>query len=347
MRMITRRFRDIGSSTGGRGGGEGKAQELRVDTLRERFAAPNKGPAPLTPDDLAAGILGGELFLEYQPKLDWRAGRITGVEGLVRWKHPAHGLVPPDRFVTLATDTALARRLTDWVIARAAAQLRQWRADGLDLEVSVNVAEPDLEDSDLPDRVERHCRDAGLDPAFLTLELPEPAATCRPAQITDIVTRLHLQGVRLAIEDFGRCYAPLIQLQRVPFVEVRADLAFVQQMMSDDDCRAIVEALIDVARELGLKSVAEGVEDDDILRTLIEMGCDRVQGNYISPPIADDRLPGFVHELESHTEHDKSFNETEIAPATGGGGGTAAFEDPDPLALPEVRPLCAAIGFSR
>lgn len=342
MRMI----KNIGSLVGRRGDDAPKTREVRLDNLRERFAVSKRGPAPLTADDLAAGIVAGELFLEYQPKLDWRLGRVTGTEALVRWHHPEQGLVAPDRFIPFTSDPAISRSLTDWVVARAVSQAAQWRADGLSLEVSVNLSGRDVEDPDLPDRVERHCRNAGLDPALLTLELPEPAGKCKPAQITDIVTRLHIQGVSLSIEDFGRFYAPLAQLQKVPFAEVRVDLAFVQQMMSDDDCRAIVETLIDVGRELGLKSVAEGVEDDDILRTLIELGCDRVQGNYISPPIAGELVPAFVRDLESHSIDDGALNDAETGgEATGDGG--EALDASELATLPDTPPLCAAGGLAR
>ncbi|HEV8679492.1 MAG TPA: EAL domain-containing protein [Stellaceae bacterium] len=347
MRMIKNRFRNIGSSIGRQGGDGATTRDVRVDNLRERFAGSNRGPAPLTSDDLAAGIAAGELFLEYQPMLDWRLGRIAGAEALVRWHHPMHGDVPPARFIALASDARLARSLTDWVIASAAGQAMQWRADGLSLEVSVNLSGRDLEDADLPDRVERLCQNAALDTAFLTLELPEPEVTIAPAQIIDRVTRLHLSGVKLSIEDFGRCYASLVQLQTVPFAAIRVDLAFVTQMMNDADCRAIVETLIDVGHDLGLTSIAEGVEDDELLKTLIELGCDRVQGNYISRPIAGDMMPAFVREFESHTVDDGRSSDPMPAAGPAGGGGGNTLDGPDLTTQSDVRPLYAAGGFSR
>jgi EAL domain-containing protein (putative c-di-GMP-specific phosphodiesterase class I) len=312
MQIIKRPFRDIGSLIRSRGGNRSKQPEGRVDNLRERFTATNRGPRPLNTDDLAAGIAGGELFLEYQPRLDWRLGRISSAEALVRWRHPTYGVLAPGQFLALAANPAVSHRLTDWVIACAAAQAAQWHADNLALSVAVNISPRDIEDVDLPDRVQQHCRNVAIDPGFLTLELPEPGEACEVTQIADIVTRLHLKGFKLSIEDFGRCYSPLVQSQRVPFSEVKVDLAFVKQIMSDADCRAIVEGLIDVASELGLKSAAEGVGDDDILRTLIELGCDTVQGHYISRPFAADQMPAYVHEFESHAADDGRLSEAEI-----------------------------------
>ena len=340
MQLIKRRFRDMGSLVRSRAGDRPTTGDERLDNLRERLATVNRGPKTLTCDDLAAGLAADELFLEYLPTLDWRLGRITGAEALVRWQHPTCGIVPPDRFIALAEKGGLVRRLTDWVIASAATQAAQWHAANLALEVAVNISASDVEDVDLPDRVERHCRNAALDPAFLTLELPEPGPTCDVAQMTDIFTRLHLQGVRLSIEDFGRCYSSLIQREKVPLSEVKVDLAFVAQMLSDTDCRAIVEALIDLAHDLGLKSIAEGVEDDAALKTLIEMGCDRVQGHYISPPIAAGLIPPFVSEFESHTADDGRLDEPQICASADGGGRDAPSLDLD--SPPETPRLAAA-----
>ena len=340
--MIKRTFRDIGSLIRSRGGDRSKQPEVRVGNLRERLTVTtNREPRPLTPDDLAAGISGGELFLEYQPRLDWRLGRISSAEALVRWRHPTHGVLAPGQFLALAVTPAISRRLTDWVIAGAAAQAAQWHADNLALAVAVNVSPRDIEDADLPGRVERHCRNVAIDPAFLTLELPEPGEACEVGQIADIVTRLHLGGFKLSIEDFGRCYSPLVQGQRVPFSEVKVDLAFVKQIMSDADCRAVVEALIGLAHELELKSAAEGVGDDDMLKTLIELGCDTVQGHYISRPLAADLMPAFVREFESHAADDGRLSEAEIN-AQARETGRDAADGPDRAADPDALKLTAA-----
>jgi EAL domain-containing protein (putative c-di-GMP-specific phosphodiesterase class I) len=274
---------------------------MRVESLQERLDAFKQECKPLLSADLEAALSADQLFLEYQPKLDCHLGRITGAEALVRWHHPTRGIIQPNQFIALAEETGLIHGVTDWVVATAAAQAARWRADHLDLEiaVAVNFSASDLQDLDLPDRLEQHCWDAGSDPTFLTLELTETGAMREAVQMMDVLTRLRLKGFRLSIDDFGTGYSSLVQLQRMPFSEIKVDLSFVTQMMSNAGCRAIVEIIIDLARKLGLKSVAEGVEDDAALKALIAMGCDTAQGYYISRPIAADLMPQFVGNYEA------------------------------------------------
>jgi EAL domain-containing protein (putative c-di-GMP-specific phosphodiesterase class I) len=214
----------------------------------------------------------------------------------VRWRHPTRGIIQPNEFIALAEQTGLIHGVTDWVIATAAAQAARWRVGNLGLEVAVavNFSARDLEDLDLPDRLEQHCRNAAIDPALLTLELTETGAMRQAMQMMDVLTRLRLKGFKLSIDDFGTGYSSLVQLQKAPFTEIKIDLSFVTQMMSNAGCRIIVEIIIDLSRKLGLKSVAEGVEDDATLKTLIDLGSDTAQGYYISRPIAADLMPQFV-----------------------------------------------------
>jgi EAL domain-containing protein (putative c-di-GMP-specific phosphodiesterase class I) len=274
---------------------------MRVESLQERLDAFKRVSKPLLAADLDAALAADQLFLEYQPKLDCRLGRITGAEALVRWNHPTQGIIQPDQFIALAEETGLIHGVTDWVIATAAAQAASWRADhlGLEVAVAVNFSASYLADLDLPDRLEQHCRTAGSEPAFLTLELTETGAMREAVQMMDVLTRLRLKGFRLSIDDFGTGYSSLVQLQRMPFSEVKVDLSFVTQMMNNTGCRVIVEIVIDLARKLGLTSVAEGVEEDAALKALIDMGCDTAQGYYISRPIAADLMPEFVANYEA------------------------------------------------
>src|SRR6266851_2397750 len=229
---------------------------IRVERLQERLAEFKRASKPLRSADLAAALAAGQLFLEYQPKLDCRLGLITGAEALVRWNHPTQGIIPPDQFIALAEETGLIRGVTDWAIATAAAQVARWRADHLNLEVAVavNFSARDLEDLDLPERLEQHCRNAAIDPAFLTLELTETSAMRETVQMMDVLTRLRLKGFKLSIDDFGTGYSSLVQLQRMPFSELKIDRSFVTPMMNDRGCKIIVEIVIDLARKLELKS---------------------------------------------------------------------------------------------
>jgi EAL domain-containing protein (putative c-di-GMP-specific phosphodiesterase class I)/ActR/RegA family two-component response regulator len=280
---------------------EALPKPMRVESLQERLAEFKRVSKPLLSADLAAALGANQLFLEYQPKLDCRLGRITGAEALVRWRHPTQGIIRPDRFIALAEETGLIHGVTDWVVATAAAQAASWRADhpGLEVSVAVNFSASDMEDLDLPDRLEQHCRNATIDPAFLTLELTETGVMRQAIQMMDVLTRLRLKGFKLSIDDFGTGYSSLVQLQKAPFSEIKIDLSFVTQMMANAGCRVIVEIIIDLARKLGLRSVAEGVEDDAVLNALIDMGCDTVQGYYISRPIAGDLVPAFVRDYEA------------------------------------------------
>lgn len=258
---------------------------MRTATLRARLDSFRRMPKPLLSADLAAAIAAERLFLEYQPKLDCRLGRIIGVEALVRWRHQRQGIIPPDQFIPMAEESGLIGELTDWVIAAAAAQSAEWRAGGLALAVAINISARDIEDLDLPDRLDRRCRDAGVEPASLTLELTETGAMRRDIQMMDVLTRLRLKGFKLSLDDFGTGYSSLVQLQKMPFSELKIDRFFVRQMLTNQGCRVIVEIVIDLARKLELSSIAEGVEDEATLNKLIEMGCDAIQGYHVCRPI--------------------------------------------------------------
>ena len=248
----------------------------------------------LTANDLAEAITAEQLFLEYQPKIDCRLGEVIGVEALVRWRHPVRGIIPPDHFLGLAEECALIHQLTDWVAASAARQGAAWHAHHLPLDVAVNISAKNLQNSDLPDQLAEHCRDAGIDCSVMTLELTETGATREAVQMMDVLTRLRLEGFRLSIDDFGTGYSSLLQLQQMPFTEVKIDRSFVIGMMNDDSCKIIVQHIIGLAGKLGLKSVAEGVEEAPALASLIASGCDLAQGYYLGRPMAADKVHLFI-----------------------------------------------------
>src|SRR6266853_514188 len=163
---------------------------VRAQDLRERLAGLKRIPKLRLSADLAHAIAADELFLEYQPKLDCRLARITGVEALVRWNHPVHGIIQPDQFIALAEEIGVIGGLTDRVVAAAATQAAVWRADDLIFEVAVNISAKDLEDLELPERLYQRCRDAGIDPVSMILELTETSAMREAVQMMDVLTRL-------------------------------------------------------------------------------------------------------------------------------------------------------------
>jgi EAL domain-containing protein (putative c-di-GMP-specific phosphodiesterase class I) len=270
---------------------------VRPEMLR-KFLACLKATKALLSDDLADAIAAHQLFLEYQLKLDCRLGRVTSVEALVRWMHPSLGVLHPDQFVPLAEETDLIHSLTDWVVLTAAKQLAAWHMDNPTLEIAVNIAAKNAEDLGLPDRLYRLCRAAGINCASITLELTETGAMREAVQMMDVLTRLRLKGFKLSIDDFGTGFSSLVQLQKLPLSEIKIDRSFVMQMMKNDSCKAIVEIVIDLARRLGLRSVAEGVEDEAALHALMKLGCDVAQGFHLARPVAADRIPAFVSEYQ-------------------------------------------------
>jgi EAL domain-containing protein (putative c-di-GMP-specific phosphodiesterase class I)/ActR/RegA family two-component response regulator len=270
---------------------------VQLETARELLAL-FKPQATRLSDDLAEAIEAGQLFLEYQLKFDCHLKRMTGVEALVRWRHPDLGVIQPDQFITLAEKTDIIHRLTDWVVVTAAKQMAAWQVDNPNLSVAVNISAKNLENLDLPDRLHQHCQDAGIDCTSMTLELTETGAMREAVQLMDVMTRLRLKGFKLSIDDFGVGYSSLVQLQQMPFSEVKIDRSFVMQMMTNEGCNTIVAIVIDLARKLGLRCVAEGVEDEATLRRLMVSGCDAAQGYHLSRPLAADRIPAFIADYQ-------------------------------------------------
>jgi EAL domain-containing protein (putative c-di-GMP-specific phosphodiesterase class I) len=267
------------------------ARSQAVRNLLKRFVS---GDPDLMISELANAIKNDQLFLQYQSKLNCRTGRITAVEALVRWRHPTRGLAPPDQFIGLAESEGLIDPLTDWVLFHAARQTARWQAEGVPLDVAINISARNADDLNLPDRLVDLCHAAGASPGNIILELTETGAMRDPVQMMDVLTRLRVKGFRLSIDDFGTGYSSLVQLQRMPFTELKIDRSFVMQMNRSRDCRVIVEIVIDLARKLGLQSIAEGVEDQGILDELMKLGCDGAQGYHLSRPIDAERVADLV-----------------------------------------------------
>jgi diguanylate cyclase (GGDEF)-like protein len=240
--------------------------------------------------ELRRALERNELRVHYQPKVDLRTGRTKGVEALVRWHHPSLGLIRPAQFVPLAEESDLIDPLTDWVFASATKQAAAWRQQGFTPEVAINISARNLRDIELPDRLARLCERSGIKPVGVTLELTETSAMSDAIQMMDVLTRLRVKGFKLSIDDFGTGYSSLVQLRKMPFSEIKIDISFVLHMLEDKDCQVIVEAIIDLARKLGLESVAEGVESEPIWNALRALGCDCGQGYYLGRPMAADRI---------------------------------------------------------
>jgi EAL domain-containing protein (putative c-di-GMP-specific phosphodiesterase class I) len=211
------------------------------------------------------------------------------VEALVRWRHPTRGLVPPDDFIPLAQQTGLINPLTLYVVDEALRQCRQWQQEGLTIPVSVNLSTRNLRDVEFPGHVEQLLEKWSVAPALLQFEITESAMLTDPIRAKLVLDRLAAIGIRISIDDFGTGYSSLQYLKRLPATEIKIDRSFVMQMDVDEEDEAIVRSTIDLAKNLGLDVVAEGVESKAIWDRLQKLGCTIAQGYYLSPPVpADD-----------------------------------------------------------
>jgi diguanylate cyclase (GGDEF)-like protein len=245
--------------------------------------------------ELRRALQGGkELVLQFQPKVDLQTGRVSGVEALVRWAHPRHGLMSPAEFVPIAERTGLIRALTNHVLEGAVREARVWQDAGLDLAVAVNLSSRNLLDATLPDDVTQLLSRHGVEPGRLEFEITESTIMADPPRATEILDRLSDMGIKLAIDDFGTGYSSLSQLKRLPVDRIKIDKSFVIGMGEDKDDRIIVESTIDLGRNLGLGTVAEGVEDQATLSELSRLGCDFAQGFYMSRPVSSAELTAWL-----------------------------------------------------
>ncbi|MEX0984717.1 MAG: EAL domain-containing protein [Actinomycetota bacterium] len=235
-------------------------------------------------------IEAGEFVMYYQPKVRLADGRVAGAEALIRWQHPAMGLLPPDEFIPLVEKTVLLRPLTQFVIGSVLHQWRTWADMGIRIPVAVNISPRSLLDGDLPDLVAAQLERWDVPPAFLRMELTESFLMGDSGRSTAVLDALSDVGVGLSIDDFGTGYSSLSYLKRLPIEEIKIDRSFVMQMHVDANDFMIVRATVELGRNLGLRVVAEGVEDLDTFDRLAEFGCDEAQGFYISRPIPVDEF---------------------------------------------------------
>jgi diguanylate cyclase (GGDEF)-like protein len=239
-----------------------------------------------------------QLLLHYQPKVDAHTSRVLGVEALVRWQHPEHGLIPPGEFIPLAERTGLIGPLTHYVLDAALHQCRDWRQDGHELPVAVNVSARRLLDLDFPGEVAGLLTHWRVPARLLMVEITESTIMADPTHAIQILGRLNEMGVQLSIDDFGTGYSSMAYLKTLPVHELKVDRSFVAQMTSDSRDAVIVHSTIDLGRNLGLRVVAEGVEDSLTLQHLDLLGCHAAQGYHISRPMpAEDLIDWLEQQL--------------------------------------------------
>lgn len=236
--------------------------------------------------ELRRGMAAGEVFVAYQPKLDLQSGKITNAEALVRWHHPVDGKIPPDRFIPLAESTGVIRELTDFVLRTVIADCARWNALGLEMCVAVNVSAADIADSEFVHKVKAILTEHGVQPHNLALEVTESAIIRSAATAVSVLTALREFGIKLAVDDYGTGQSTLSYLKKFPVHELKIDKSFVTSVCDSSNDEIMVRSTIQLAHELGLQVVAEGVEDQTTVGLLQSLGCDYAQGYFTGAPMS-------------------------------------------------------------
>jgi diguanylate cyclase (GGDEF)-like protein len=245
-------------------------------------------------NDLRNALNNEELMVYYQPKLDMKSGLIYGVEALIRWNHRERGFIPPDQIIYIAEHTGLIKQLTHWVLKEAISQCSHWNNHGIHLSVSVNLSTRNLQDPSLFDIVKSNLTTYDFPPESLVLEVTESAMLLEPEHASEVLNRMDALGVCISIDDFGTGFSSLAYLKQLPVDELKIDKSFVMNMDGNENDAVIVRSTIDLAKNLGLKVVAEGVENSDTWDLLSILDCDYAQGFYMSKPLPADKLEKFL-----------------------------------------------------
>ena len=245
----------------------------------------------------------GQLQLHYQPQVSLQDGRIIGAEALLRWQHPELGTIPPAEFISIAENSGQILQIGEWVLRSATRQLKYWMDNGLEsMKIAVNLSAVQFRNSRLPELVTQILNDTKLPPQYLELELTEGVAMEDPLGAIAVMDNLHERGIRLSIDDFGTGYSSLSYLKRFHIYKLKIDRSFVRDIAEDPEDKAIVTAVISLAKSLGLQTIAEGVETEQQLKFLREQGCNEVQGYYFSEPLPADQFEAFARTKASSCE---------------------------------------------
>lgn len=250
-------------------------------------------------NDLRQALNNEELMVYYQPKLDMKTGLTYGVEALVRWNHQERGFIPPDQIIYIAEHTGLIKELTHWVLKESISQCSHWNSRGMHLSVSVNLSTRNLQDPGLYDIVKSNLDAYDFPPESLVLEVTESAMLIEPENASEILMRMDALGVCISIDDFGTGFSSLAYLKQLPVDELKIDKSFVMNMDGNENDAVIVRSTIDLAKNLGLKVVAEGVENVDTWHLLNILDCDYAQGFYMSKPLPADKLEKYLQTYQS------------------------------------------------
>lgn len=253
-------------------------------------------------NDFKNAVPENQLELHYQPKMHMKSGVITHMEALVRWRHPTLGMVPPDEFIPVAEQTGQINELTFWVMETAIKQQKDWLAEGMDINIAVNISAESLRDPSFYDFVCNTLSKAQIEPNKVTLEVTESAVVEDPESAIELLQRFKDTGIFLSIDDYGTGYSSLAQLKQLPVHELKIDKSFVQRLQQDPDDQIIVRSTIELAHNMGLSVVAEGIEDQFALDWLTEHKCEKAQGYFISKPQPAEPLTAWLKQQKGYNQ---------------------------------------------
>jgi len=267
--------------------------------------------------ELRRAIGTDQIYLDYQPIIDLKTGRVVSLEALMRWRHPQRGAIPPAQFIPVAEKTGLILELGQIALEAVLAQQREWLDDGVPVvPIAVNVSALQVERVDFATLVERLTAEAEIEPKWVRFEITESAMTKEPEKLIGTLEKLRSLGSQVLLDDFGTGYSSLSYLNRLPIDIVKIDRAFVRDLGNEEKPSPVIPAVVDMARRLHLKTVAEGVENAAQAAMLCDLGCDYAQGYFYSKPV----LARHCRSLLEHLKHERPLSETLIARVVGASG---------------------------
>jgi len=249
-------------------------------------------------EEISKAIKDNQLVLYYQPQVDLKTNKLIGVEALVRWLHPEKSMIFPDDFLPFVEKYNLLEPLTDSIIKIAIEQESEWEKLGYNVNVSINICASNVTSLSLPEKLEELIKKASIKPSKICFEVTESELMGELIPSMDTLTRMRLKGFHLSIDDFGTGYSSLLQLYRIPFNELKIDRSFISKLLSSAESKVIVDTCITLSHKLGMKVVAEGIEDKETFKLLLSMGCDIGQGYYISKPLSKLDTTYWLHEYK-------------------------------------------------
>lgn len=263
-------------------------------------AAKHTGQIQFSVNDISNALKEGEFSLAYQPQVRLDDGSVCGVEALIRWVHPTKGFISAADFIPFAEQNGAIDAINEFVVRNAIKQLSKWRQKGHNISVSINLSRAIIADVNFPEGISEIARKHDVPPSSIIIEVTETAVMADVGRYMDILTRLRIKGFGLAIDDFGTGYSSLQQLVRLPFSELKIDQLFIFNLCCDKECETVVKMAIDLAHNLNLTVVAEGVENSDVLNKLKALGCDKIQGYFCSKPMPSETFESWLNDSIYH-----------------------------------------------